>query len=88
MEKELDKQKLITEIDKAFCDKKDSVTVAYKVLKNFCEEGYSSKQLEVALGNYMLELRKKGEEEKEDFIMECMDFLAGWCASDFNLKNK
>jgi len=48
-------------------------------------EGYPRERLIEDFNHVHAELRQEGREEREDAVMEVMDFLYGWCSSHMKL---
>lgn len=60
---------------------------AYSLMKDFLDKGYGYENMNSDVSEYMLELRRLGEEIKEELILEAITFLVGWCAPEWSLKD-
>ncbi len=57
----------------------------YDLSRELLDSGYPREVLLDDFKRLILELRKRGEEEREDEVMEVLDILTGWCAPSARL---
>lgn len=74
------KDELIKGIEKCLKAEKDPDLEMRELFIKLLKGGYDRKQLESDVTEYMLFLRKEGREKDEDWVLEAMTYLIGYCA--------
>lgn len=79
------KEQLIKGIEECLKKEKDSDLAMRELFIKLLAEGYDRKQLEDDVTEYMLFLRKEGREKDEDWVLEAITYLVGWCAPNMKI---
>lgn len=74
------KEELIKIIEEALKVEKDPDLKMRELFIKLLKEGYDRKQLENDVIEYMLFLRKEGREKDEDYVLDVLDCLTGFCS--------
>ncbi|WKZ26177.1 MAG: hypothetical protein QY304_02105 [Candidatus Paceibacterota bacterium] len=74
------KEELINGIEEALKAEMDPDLKMRELFIKILKEGYDRKQLESDVTEYMLFLRKEGREKDEDWVLEALDYLTGFCS--------
>ena len=87
MEKsKITRDELINEINSYF-NSSDYLFKVHALLKKFLDNGYSWEIMHKNLEDYMFQLREQNKEDEEDFILDALGFLDGWCNPEMSLEN-
>lgn len=70
--------KMEEEIIKAMDTLEEKQLIA--IIEKYKNLGVSKKETEAILSKIFLQYRKEGKEEKEDFILDILDLVSGWCS--------
>jgi hypothetical protein len=57
----------------------------WRLASSVLDVGYSREQLIEDFENLRAHFEEQGEEEREDAVLEAMDFLYGWCSPHMKL---
>ena len=82
---EIGKQALIHGLEKLF-SKSNYLIEVHQFLENILKQGYGWQSLFDDLEKYMLYFRQNGQTEKEDMVLDALNFLDGWCAPNMSLR--
>ena len=63
----------------------DLMDALYDLSRELLESGYPREALLEDFKHLVFELRERGDEEREDAVMEALDVLTGWCAPSARL---
>lgn len=59
----------------------------YQMAKDRAAAGATQDEQEETFGEAMLELRRLGEEEAEDHVLNVLDTITGWCSPRIRIYN-
>lgn len=59
--------------------------VLYDLSRELLDSGYPREALLEDFKHLIFELRERGDDEREDAVMEVLDVLTGWCAPSTRL---
>lgn len=73
------KEELIKGIEEALKEKDSDLKMRELFIK-LLKEGYNREELEDSVIDYMLFLRKEDREKDENYVLDALDYLSGFCS--------